>query len=489
MNRRFAFHAYQTVFPETRASRNAGLRSTTAILAVGAVGLAVPTWVCFRLGSDLTVVALVYLIEVVLLSLLDSLVASAVFSVIAVGCLNYFFVRPLFSLRVDPVNDVVALIAFLTASLVVTSLVQRLRRFGKVHREQAKLLELTRDSVMVRDMEDVITYWNSGAETIYGWKKDEAIGKVARSLLHTRFPSALGDINETLLVAGRWEGELINTRRDGLQAAVASRWALLRDEKGRPIAMLETSTDITERKRIEDELQRVARVTTVGELGASVAHELGQPLGAIVADSGAALRWLDRDSPEVGEALASVKRIIKEGLHAGEILRRVRMLTKRTPSQMTSLAINDVVNDVIALVQREVLNHDVTLKATLAPELPAILGDRTELAQVMINLIVNGIQAMDGVRDRPRELMIESRHGIANDLIVAVRDSGTGIDAQSADRLFERFFTTKPEGMGVGLSICRSIIEAHGGTVWAANNAGCGATFAFNVPAISKSVE
>ena len=198
MNRRFAFHAYQTVFPESRSSRIAGLRSISAILAVGAVGLAVPTWVCFRLGSDLTVVALVYLIEVVLLSLLDSLVASAVFSVIAVGCLNYFFVRPLFSFRIDPVNDVVALIAFLTASLVVTSLVQRLRRFGKVHREQAKLLELTRDSVMVRDMDDVITYWNSGAETIYGWKKDEAIGRVAHSLLHTRFPAALGDIGARL---------------------------------------------------------------------------------------------------------------------------------------------------------------------------------------------------------------------------------------------------------------------------------------------------
>lgn len=460
----------------------AGPHSITATLAAGAVGLALATWVCFRLGSNLTIVVLVYLIGVVLLSLVDSLVSSAIFSVLAVGCLNYFFVQPLFSFRVHPAEDIVALIAFLTTSLIVTSLVHRVRRLGKVHREQAKLLDLTRDCVMVRDMDDVITYWNSGAETIYGWTTEEAVGKVSHALLHTRFPAARGDINETLLVAGRWEGELINTRRDGSQAAVASRWALLRDEKGRPAAMLETSTDITERKRIEEALQRVARVTTVGELGASVAHELGQPLGAIGADSAAALRWLDREPPELGEALTSLKRVIQESQHAGEILRRVRLLTKRTPPQMTSLAINAVISDVIGLVQREVLNHDVTLRTKLAPELPAVFGDRTELAQVMINLIVNGMQAMDGIRDRPRELLIESSRGVASDVIVAVRDSGTGFDVQSADKLFEAFFTTKPEGMGVGLSICRSIIEAHGGHVRATNNADCGATFAFSLP-------
>jgi two-component system sensor kinase FixL len=278
---------------------------------------------------------------------------------------------------------------------------------------------------------------------------------------------------------------LINTRRDGLQAAVATRWALLRNDQGRPIVTLKTSTDITERKRNEEALQHVARLTTVGELGASLTHELAQPLCAISADATASLRWLDRDTPNLEAALLCLRRVVCESQRLTELFRSVRMLATRTPPQMTRLEINEVVNDVIPLVQREVLNHSVTLKTKHATGLPVVLGDRIQLAQVMTNLIMNGIQAMDSVEDRARELLIELRCSDEGSVIVAVQDSGKGIDAENASELFEPFFTTKPEGMGVGLSICRSIVRAHGGQLRAMNNAGYGATFEFSLPPIT----
>lgn len=444
--------------------------------------MALATWLCFGFDVGLTVAAFVYLIEILLLSLLDCLVCSAIFSVIAVGCLEFFFAPPIFSFRVDSVQNVAALLAFLTTSLVVTSLVHRARRLSEVHRKQAQLLDLTHDCVMVRDMEDVITYWNNGAEALYGWKKEEVLGKVAHSVLRTRFPVTLGDIKESLSATGRWEGELINARRDGLEAAVATRWALLRNDQGRPIATLETSTDITERKRKEEALQQVTRLTTVGELGASLAHELAQPLCAISADTTASLRWLDRDTPNLEEALPGLRRVVCESKRLTELFLRVRMLAKRTPPQMTRLEINEVVNDVLPLVQREVLNHSVTLRTKLATGLPVVLGDRIQLAQVMTNLIMNGIQAMDSVEDRARELLIELRRSDEGSVIVAVQDSGKGIDAENASKLFEAFFTTKPQGMGVGLSICRSIVRAHGGELRVMNNAGYGARFEFSLP-------
>lgn len=462
-------------------------RSLAAILFAGAISIAVATWLCFRLGAGVAVVGFVYLIEVLLVSLTGSLVSSVAISVIAAGCLNFFFTQPLFTFRIDAQQDIVALTAFFVTSFVVTFLVHRTRRLAAVHREQAQLLDLTHDSVVVRDMDDVITYWNSGAEALYGWKKHEALGHVADRLLHTRFPAALEDIKKNLIETGRWEGEIVNTRRDGSEAAVASRWALVRDEQGRPIATLETGTDITERKRVEEALQQVSRLTSIGELGASVAHEIAQPLAAVATHGAACLRWIDRDVPDLEKVRASVQRMLTDVQRATEIIKRVRMLAKRIAPEMTRLEINELISDVMVLLQREVLKHNVALRATLASKLPAVLGDQIQLAQVITNLITNGIQAMSTIEDRPRELTIKSWRSDDGYVIVSVQDSGTGIDLQHADRLFEPFFTTKPEGMGVGLSICRSIIDAHGGRVWAENNAGYGATFLFTIPVIGDS--
>ena len=208
----------------------------------------------------------------------------------------------------------------------------------------------------------------------------------------------------------------------------------------------------------------------MGELTASIAHEVNQPLAAVVTNAEACLRWLDRETPDLDAARRSVEWIIEDGNRASEVIRRVRALAKKTDTQKVPLDVNDVVNEVIALVQRELLSHQVSLRMELAPALPMILADRVQLQQVIINLVMNGIEAMQAVTDRPRELVIRSRQDEAHQVLVTVTDCGVGISAENVDRLFNAFFTTKSSGMGMGLSICRSIIEAHGGRLWAEPN-------------------
>src|SRR5712675_2306276 len=254
--------------------------------------------------------------------------------------------------------------------------------------------------------------------------------------------------------------------------------------------------DMTDRKRAEEklraseqsllnaqmELARVTRVTTLGELTASIAHEVNQPLAAVVNAAAACRRWLDRGTPDLDEARRAVEWITKEANRASEVILRVRALANKTDIEKVPLDINDVVREVVALVQRELLSHRVSLRMELAPALPMILGDRVQLQQVIINLVMNGIEAMQSVTDRPRELVIQSGQDETHRVLVTVTDTGVGISANNADRLFNAFFTTKSSGMGMGLSICRSIIEAHGGRMSAANNVGPGARFQFTLP-------
>src|ERR1700730_11907373 len=244
-----------------------------------------------------------------------------------------------------------------------------------------------------------------------------------------------------------------------------------------------------ERKRAEEALRQaradlahVTRVTTLGELTASIAHEVNQPLAALVANAEACLRWLDRGTPDLDEARRSVEWIIEDGTRASEVIRRVRALLNKTDTQKAPLAVNDAVKEVLALVQRELLSHRMSLRTELASALPVVLADRVQLQQVIINLIMNGIEAMQPIRDRPRELVIRSHQDEAHQVLITVKDCGVGISAENADRLFNAFFTTKSDGMGMGLSICRSIIEAHEGRLWASRNIGPGATFHFALP-------
>lgn len=245
-----------------------------------------------------------------------------------------------------------------------------------------------------------------------------------------------------------------------------------------------TATKLAEEKlhKAQVELAHVMRVTTLGELTASIAHEVNQPLAAIITNAEACLRWLDRETPDLPAARRSVEWVIKGGNRASEVIRRVRTLAKKSGFEKVPLDVNDVVKEVIVLVQRELSSQLVSLRSELAPALPAILGDRVQLQQVIINLVMNGIEAMQQITDRPRELMIRSGQDEAHRVLLSVTDCGVGISAENASQLFDAFFTTKSSGMGMGLSICRSIVEAHDGRLSALPNQGPGATFQFVLP-------
>jgi PAS domain S-box-containing protein len=235
-------------------------------------------------------------------------------------------------------------------------------------------------------------------------------------------------------------------------------------------------------REAQAELAHVTRVTTLGELTASIAHEVNQPLAAVVANAEACLRWLDRETPDLAGARRSAEWVINDGIRASEVVRRVRALAHKTDIEKVPLDVNDIVEEVIALVPRELASHRVSLRTELAPDLPKILGDRVQLQQVIINLVMNGIEAMQSITDRPRELVIRSRHEEMQRVLLDVTDCGVGISAENADRLFNAFFTTKSSGLGMGLSICRSIVEAHGGRLSASGDEGRGATFQFVLP-------
>jgi PAS domain S-box-containing protein len=235
-------------------------------------------------------------------------------------------------------------------------------------------------------------------------------------------------------------------------------------------------------REAQAELAHVTRVTTLGELTASIAHEVNQPLAAVVANAEACLRWLGRDIPDLAAARRSAEWVINDGIRASEVVRRVRALAHKADIEKAPLDVNDIVEEVIALVQRELASHLVSLRTELAPALPKILGDRVQLQQVIINLVMNGIEAMQEVTDRPRELVIRSREEEMQQVLLSVTDCGVGISAENANRLFNAFFTTKSSGLGMGLSICRSIVEAHGGRLSASGDEGRGATFQFVLP-------
>ena len=248
--------------------------------------------------------------------------------------------------------------------------------------------------------------------------------------------------------------------------------------------------DVTAAKQAEEALQElqaslahVTRVTALGELTASIAHEVNQPLAAIVTYGDAGLRWLNREVPQLDEVRSVVERMIDCAKLAGEVIARLRALSRKTTPEMVRLDINEVVNEVLSLIRREIANHQVSVRLDLATSLPPVFGDRVQLQQVILNLLVNGVQAMALVGGRPRELLIRTTANNAGQILVEVGDSGTGIDPAHAGQLFNAFFTTKADGMGMGLSICRSIIEAHSGRIWASPNAGPGTIVQFTLPA------
>jgi PAS domain S-box-containing protein len=254
--------------------------------------------------------------------------------------------------------------------------------------------------------------------------------------------------------------------------------------------------DLTERKRadaevreserryreLQMELAHANRVATMGQLSASIAHEINQPIAAVIANANAGLRWLGARRPDLDEVQQALSRIVRDGNRAGEVIGRVRALVKKVPPRRDRLDVNEAIREVIPLIQAELQRHRVGLQTRLADDLPLVPGDRVQLQQVIVNLIVNAFEAMTGVSDGSRELSIASGAAASNDVFVEVQDTGPGLDPANLDRLFQSFYTTKPDGMGMGLAISRSIVEAHGGRLSATPSEPRGAVFRFTLP-------
>ncbi|WP_019903561.1 ATP-binding protein [Methylobacterium sp. 77] len=539
-----------------------------------------------------------------------------------------------------------ALVSF-AAIAISTGLVLRNQSASEILAEQAALLELTHDPIFVRELNDVAKFWNRAAEDLYGWSRDEVEGKNVHALLRTVFPGDGAMIRAELMRTGRWEGELIQTVRSGSTVTVDSRWSLQRDAHGKPVSVLETNTDISERKHahaalvaserryrtifdttrvsilqqdwtpvmaaldalapedlpalenymgahpefirqlrnsvtivdanavmlrligtatdapsprtldeflpedeptftqsvlalvrgdtffegettiltqaggripilfgitfpkradgfgcvlvfavditerkqaqesllaVQAELAHSARVATLGELTASIAHEVNQPLASIVTNGEAALRWLRRDVPDLEEASAAVTRLVASGTRAGEIVSRIRAFLTKAPARREWIDVKEMIAEAALLVEREMLRGGVRFRVEVAPDLPHVHGDRVQLQQVVINLMVNAIQAMATIVERTRWLTVIAVVSDAVDVCVTVTDTGNGITGDAMGQVFCPFFTTKADGMGMGLAICRSTVEAHGGRLWASEHVSLGASFSFTIP-------
>jgi len=235
-------------------------------------------------------------------------------------------------------------------------------------------------------------------------------------------------------------------------------------------------------REMQMELAHANRVATTGQLTASIAHEVNQPIAAAVTNAQAALRWLDARPPDLDEVRQALARIVRDAHRAGDVIGRIRDLIKKAPPRTNSVDMNEAVRDVIELIRGEAVKNGVSLQMELGKGLPLIKGDRVQLQQVVLNLIINAVQAVGAVADGAREVLITTAQADPNGVLVAVKDSGPGLAPASLERLFEAFYTTKPGGLGMGLSICRSIIEAHEGRVWVTANLPQGAVFQFTLP-------
>ena len=354
---------------------------------------------------------------------------------------------------------------------------------------------ITDYAIYMLDPTGFVTSWNSGAEHIKGYRAQEIIGQ--------HFSCFYGDEDlrqgkpamalREAAARGRFADEGWRLRKDGSRFRANAILTSLHDQQGKLIGFAKITRDLTESRRAEEavqaaqaELARVVRATTLGELTASIAHEINQPLAAIVNNANASRRILASPAPDLEEVRQAVEDIAEAGTRAGEIISRVRALLKKTSPERRPLDINRVIYEVLALIPNELEKQHVSVEMELEAAPPPVLGDRVQLQQVLLNLIMNGVEAMNSVSDRPRVLMLQS-HARASGLEVTVQDSGTGLDPRHVPHLFDSFFTTKTTGMGMGLSISRSIIEAHSGRLWASpNRAAQGAAFHFSLPAIAQ---
>jgi PAS domain S-box-containing protein len=374
-----------------------------------------------------------------------------------------------------------------------TDIEDRKRAEEELRRSEAKLVEAQRVSQTGSFVWNISTGERVGSKEFFrilGYDQPHSV--TFEMVLQRAHPEDRAFVEQAIDRAARAGKDLDYEHRllmpDGSVKHVHVVAHAVRSEAGQ-LEFIGAVVDVTATKQAEEklhkaqaELAHVTRVTTLGELTASIAHEVNQPLAAVVANAEACLRWLDRESPDLVAARRSVEWVINDSCRASEVIRRVRALAKKSDIEKVPLDVNDVVREAVVLVQRELSSQLISLRTELAPSLPMILGDRVQLQQVIINLVMNGIEAMQPITDRQRELVIRSDQDEMRRVHVSVTDCGVGISAEIANRLFNAFFTTKSSGMGMGLSICRSIVEAHEGRLSISPNEGPGTTVQFVLP-------
>jgi C4-dicarboxylate-specific signal transduction histidine kinase len=363
-------------------------------------------------------------------------------------------------------------------------------RTAELRRSEAYLAEaqrLTRTGSFGWDVFSGKLYWSE--ETFRIFERDPAHQPTLDFVLQRTHPQDRAVVQQTIDRARQYrtaldfehrllmpDGQIKHTHIVGHPAF---------DEAGNLAEIVGTVMDVTERHRADQERQAIAhinRVTTMGQLTASIAHEVMQPIAAVVISAQAALRWIDKKPPNLEEVRQALTSIVGDGTRVGEVIGRIRALIAKAPPRKDRLDINNMILEVIALTRGEIHRNGVALRTRLAPDLPLVGGDRIQLQQVMLNLILNAVEALRGVSEGSRDLLISSEDGGADGVRVAVQDSGPGLTPESVDRLFEAFYTTKSTGLGMGLAICRSIIEAHEGRLWATANEPQGAVLQFRLP-------
>ena len=364
-----------------------------------------------------------------------------------------------------------------------------------------RVVEAAPSAMIMVNHEGQITLANLQAEKTFGYSREELLGRPIEMLVPERLRSGYRDFRHGYLShpqarpMGAERRELFGQRKDGSEVPVEIGLSPIHTSNG-PL-VLASIVDITEQKLAELEAARqrhdlahLARVTALGELSSSLAHELTHPLTAILSNAQAAQRFLADDDVDLDEVREILNDIVTQDQRAGDVIHRLRLLLKKGELQehCDDVDLNEVIRDVVNLMRSDLINRNVTMDTDLAQNLPAITGDRVQLQQVLLNLALNGCEAMAGYNSSERRLLIASQweNGAVR---ISVADCGSGIPEKNMEQVFERFFTTKKEGMGLGLSVCRTIIDAHRGKIWATNNAGCGATFHFSLPIVGAGKE
>lgn len=367
------------------------------------------------------------------------------------------------------------------------------KRAEDVLRTQANLLKQSFDAIILWQFDGVIETWNAGAEKLYGYSEREAVGCVTHDLLATIFPKPWAEIRAELIEKGNWEGELRHYTRDGREVIVSARKQLIRGADGMA-RVLETNRDITERKQDElhlrkmrDELAHVGRLNELGQVSAGIAHELNQPLTAMMNYSNVARRLIEtKDAANMEKASNAIAKATDQAQRAGMIIRRMRSFIEKRETHRAPEDINSIMDDAVALALIGAKADGITTDLRLEADLPPVFVDRLQIQQVLVNLIRNAVDAM--AESPQRVLTLSTVRGSVDGVEVTVSDTGPGLPKEVADRIFMPFFTTKPGGMGIGLVISQSIVEAHGGQIVVETEPGQGAVFRFTVPVAGSAV-